>query len=67
MNRAEYEKLVKFCDEREKAWRPPSRTSMIPAMFSRPAYTAQALLVFTGFVCVMAWEGIKTAFEWVMG
>lgn len=30
-------------------------------MFRR--YQIQALLVFTGFVCVMAWEGVK----WIAG
>ncbi len=27
-------------------------------------YQIQALLVFTGFVCVMAWEGMKAIVEW---
>jgi hypothetical protein len=36
-------------------------------MFTSHRYTLQALLVFTGFVCVMAWEVVKVAFEWMMG
>lgn len=40
-----------------------SSASMSPFSRMLGRYTVQALLVFTGFVCVMAWEGVK----WIAG
>lgn len=36
-------------------------------MFTRRRWAIQALIVFTGVFGALAWEGIRTAFEWVMG
>jgi len=30
-------------------------------------YTIQALIVFTGFFGVLAWEGVKWVWKWIMG